>query len=60
MNKSILSERTNNAEGLKMVFKQKALMPYMTAGDPDLAMTEEIILTLDKSGADLIEIGIPF
>ncbi|NLM96681.1 MAG: tryptophan synthase subunit alpha [Halanaerobiaceae bacterium] len=43
-----------------MVFKKKALMPYITAGDPDLAMTEEIILTLDKSGADLIEIGIPF
>ncbi|MEJ6950525.1 tryptophan synthase subunit alpha [Natronospora cellulosivora (SeqCode)] len=44
----------------KDIFKKKALMPYITAGDPDLNTTKEIILTLDKSGADIIELGIPF
>ncbi len=39
---------------------QKAFIPYITAGDPDLAMTEKIALKLADSGADIIEIGIPF
>lgn len=38
----------------------KAFIPFLTAGDPDLACTEEYILELEKAGADLIEIGIPF
>ncbi len=38
----------------------KALMPFVTAGDPDLATTGELILELEKNGADLIELGVPF
>lgn len=38
----------------------KAFIPFVTAGDPSLETTEEIILAMEKSGADLIEIGIPF
>jgi tryptophan synthase alpha chain len=38
----------------------KALMPFLTAGDPDLVTTGELILELEKNGADLIELGIPF
>ncbi len=37
-----------------------ALIPYIMAGDPSLAMTESIVLELEKSGADLIELGVPF
>ncbi len=37
-----------------------ALVPFLTAGDPDLATTEELIHTLVEAGADLIELGIPF
>ncbi|MFW6389632.1 MAG: tryptophan synthase subunit alpha [Halanaerobiales bacterium] len=44
----------------KDIFKQKVLIPYITAGDPDLETTEELVQLLDKSGADIIEIGIPF
>ena len=33
---------------------------YFTAGFPDLHDTEKIILTLEKAGADLIEIGMPY
>ncbi len=32
----------------------------MTAGDPSLDKTEEYILEMERAGADLIEIGIPF
>lgn len=38
----------------------KAFIPFLTAGDPDLEKTEEFILEMERSGADLIEIGIPF
>jgi tryptophan synthase alpha chain len=37
-----------------------ALVPFITAGDPDLARTEAIIHTLAAAGADVIELGIPF
>jgi tryptophan synthase alpha chain len=36
------------------------LVTYVTAGDPNLAQTAEILLTLDRSGADLLEVGVPF
>ncbi|MBI1818719.1 MAG: tryptophan synthase subunit alpha, partial [Nitrospirae bacterium] len=40
--------------------REKALITYVMAGDPDLDMTERIILALEEGGADLIEIGVPF
>lgn len=39
---------------------QKAFIPFITAGDPDLAITERLIPAMAEAGADLIEIGIPF
>lgn len=39
---------------------KKALIGFLTAGDPALEKTEEFILAMEKSGVDLIEIGIPF
>ena len=38
----------------------KAFIPFLTAGDPKIEKTENYILELEKAGADLIEIGIPF
>ena len=38
----------------------KALVTFITAGDPDLSTTEEMILLLENSGADIIELGVPF
>ena len=40
--------------------KRKAFIPYITAGDPNLKTTVELILALDKAGADVIEVGVPF
>jgi tryptophan synthase alpha chain len=39
---------------------KKALIPFITAGDPDLATTEKLLHTLVASGADIIELGFPF
>jgi tryptophan synthase alpha chain len=36
------------------------LIAYVTAGDPDLARTAEILVALAANGADVIEVGIPF
>lgn len=38
----------------------KALIPFVTAGDPDLDTTEALVLALAEAGADAIEIGVPF
>ena len=39
---------------------KKAFIPYITAGDPDLATTEKLIHALADAGADVIELGVPF
>jgi tryptophan synthase alpha chain len=39
---------------------KKAFIPYLTAGDPDLDFTFEIVLAMEAAGADLIELGVPF
>jgi tryptophan synthase alpha chain len=46
---------------IKNVFsKGKAFIPFITAGDPNLEITEQLIPSMAQAGADLIEIGIPF
>src|SRR6185503_8243264 len=39
---------------------RKGFIPYVTAGDPSIEATERIILELEHSGADIIELGVPF
>lgn len=39
---------------------KKAFIAFITAGDPDAESTVKYILEMEKAGADLIEIGIPF
>ncbi len=39
---------------------RKGFIPFVTAGDPDLATTEHILIELAKAGATLIELGVPF
>lgn len=48
-----LFDRTH-AEG------RPALIPYLTAGDPDPSRTVSLIRALERAGADLIELGVPF
>ena len=39
---------------------KKGLITFITAGDPNLRTSKSIILELERSGADIIELGIPF
>lgn len=39
---------------------EKAFIPYITAGDPNLSVTEELLHFFSTNGADIIEVGIPF
>jgi len=40
--------------------KQPGLVTYVTAGDPDLERTAGILRSLDRAGADVVEVGVPF
>ena len=39
---------------------EPGLVTYVTAGDPDIPRTEGILRSLDRAGADVLEIGVPF
>lgn len=38
----------------------KAMIPFITAGDPSLDVTVELVFKMEEGGADIIEIGIPY
>lgn len=40
--------------------KKKAFIAYITAGDPNLALTARLVDALAESGVDIVELGIPF
>ena len=40
--------------------RRTGLVTYVTAGDPDLAVTADVLKTLDRAGADVLEVGVPF
>jgi tryptophan synthase alpha chain len=44
----------------EVFLKRKALITFITAGDPSLSATEKLIYTLEKAGADMVELGIPY
>src|SRR5437667_10635713 len=39
---------------------RKAFMPFVTAGDPDLDFTADVIRELDRRGCSICEVGIPY
>ena len=39
---------------------RRGFIPFVSAGDPDLVVSREIVLALAKNGADIIELGVPF
>ena len=46
---------------IEQVFSNgKAFIPFITAGDPSMDITEQLVLQMAEAGADLIELGIPF
>ena len=45
---------------IRNAFSNKALIGFVMAGDPDVDTTKEIIISMAKAGADMVELGIPF
>jgi tryptophan synthase alpha chain len=45
---------------LKSLKNRRALIPFITAGDPNLNATAKVLKVLDREGADIIEIGLPY
>jgi tryptophan synthase alpha chain len=54
------STRISNLFARNKAQGKKAFIAYLTAGDPSLALTAELVLALERGGADLIELGVPF
>jgi len=40
--------------------REKAFIAFLTAGDPDLKITESLVVELERRGVDIIELGVPF
>lgn len=40
--------------------RRTGLVTYTTAGDPDLARSADVLVALDRAGADVVEVGVPF
>lgn len=40
--------------------KEKALVSFMTAGDPNLETTRKLMVSLEEGGTDILELGVPF
>ncbi|MCK4739051.1 MAG: tryptophan synthase subunit alpha [Deltaproteobacteria bacterium] len=58
-----IKKNNSRLEETFRVLKEKgetALITFITAGDPSLQKTKEIVLEMEKSGADIVELGIPF
>ena len=52
--------RIENAFNMLRQQGKKGFIPYIAAGDPDLATTEQLLVMLAQTGATLIELGVPF
>ena len=54
-----MSRLSNRLDALRSAGR-KALVPFITAGDPSLAATVPVMHALVDAGADVIELGVPF
>ena len=54
-----MSRISKTFENLKAAGR-RGFIPFVSAGDPDLATSKEIVLALAREGADIIELGVPF
>jgi tryptophan synthase alpha chain len=57
-----MTEKSRIANGFNQLKAEnrKGFIPFITAGDPDLETTRDLLLMLAQNGATLIELGIPF
>ena len=55
-----MSEKLERAFERARLARRLAFIPYVMAGDPDLATTQALLTALSEAGADAIELGIPY
>lgn len=55
-----MKQRLHDAFATARAENRGALMPYLTAGDPSLARTRDLLAAVRAAGADLVELGIPY
>jgi tryptophan synthase alpha chain len=55
-----LKNRIDNCFAQLRAAKRKGFIPYICAGDPNLKRTVDLALALERAGADLLELGLPF
>ncbi len=55
-----MKNRIDNCFAELRAAKRKGFIPYICAGDPNLKRTVDLGLALEKAGADLLELGLPF
>ncbi len=55
-----MSNRIDRMFEAKAAVGEKALITFVTAGDPTIAMTKRLVLEMEEAGADLIELGVPY
>lgn len=55
-----MSSRLTAAFARAAKARRAAFIPYITAGDPTLERTLELALALERAGADVLELGVPF
>jgi tryptophan synthase alpha chain len=56
----LLKNRIDNCFAQLRAAKRKGFIPYICAGDPNLKRTVDLALALERAGADLLELGLPF
>ncbi len=54
-----MSRIANSFEQLRSTGR-RGFIPFVSAGDPDLSASKQIVLALAQNGADVIELGVPF
>ena len=52
--------RIDDVFGRLRAERRTGLVTYVTAGDPGLAASGEVLKALDRAGADVLEVGVPF
>jgi tryptophan synthase alpha chain len=55
-----MTDRIKTMFDRKKAAGKKALITFMTAGDPNIGATARMVLAMEAAGADLVELGIPF
>ena len=55
-----MKNRIDNCFAQLLSKKRKGFIPYICAGDPTLKRTVDLAFSLEKAGADVLELGLPF